>query len=262
LGSDRESIGREKAGVFRGGRPCVVAERDSPASLRATASAVGARWYGIGDAFDAGTGADGSIWWRGIDASGARVAHDALPAPRLHLDNVAAALQALALCGALPAVDVLVRELPAVGVEGRYDRRSCAGRECILDVAHNPAGMDLLRARLARDAVDGRTVAVVGAMRDKDLVAMLGSLAPAVDAWYFVDLPEPRAASAAELVEALARARVDAPVRCEAALHTALDQALAGLGAADRMVVCGSFHTVGPALDWIEARNAVHGGHS
>jgi dihydrofolate synthase/folylpolyglutamate synthase len=237
----------------------VVAERDPPHTLREAAAALGAAWFGIGAQFDAGTGADGLWWWRGVDRDGGVLERASLPQPRLHGDNVAAALQALALAGALPDAALLARELPLVGVEGRYDRRRVGAVECVLDVAHNPAGMALLASRLQREPVPGRTVAVLGAMRDKDLGGMLSQLAPAVAQWVFADLPEARAARACELREALAPSGVVQPVRCAASLAEALEAAFAGLGAGDRVVVCGSFHTVGPALDWIEARTDVHG---
>jgi dihydrofolate synthase/folylpolyglutamate synthase len=37
LGHDRETIGREKAGIFRAGRPAIFGARDMPASIRETA---------------------------------------------------------------------------------------------------------------------------------------------------------------------------------------------------------------------------------
>ena len=82
LGPDRESIGREKAGIFRAGIPAVVGDRDPPHSLHETAARLGSSWYAIGDAFDESTRASGDWSWRGCGRDGARVEYTRLPAPR------------------------------------------------------------------------------------------------------------------------------------------------------------------------------------
>jgi dihydrofolate synthase/folylpolyglutamate synthase len=87
-------------------------------------------------------------------------------------------------------------------------------------------------------------------MADKDLSTMLAKVAPVVDSWYLTDLPTPRAATASQLEEVLAalpgrRPRVAGHYPSPQA---ALDAAVAAAGAADRIVVFGSFYTVGGVL--------------
>lgn len=256
LGPDRESIGREKAGIFRTGRPAVCGDRSPPASLRAAARTLEAPWYGIGREFDCGRDAGG--WhWRGVSRAGRALGREGLPVPQLLEDNVCCALQALALAGVEPDAALLRRELPAIGLPGRFQRRRLGASECVLDVAHNPAGIAQLAARLAAEPPRGRTVVLFAAMRDKDLGSMLGVLRPLADAWLFADLPEARAARATEAAAALGGSV--AALRCCDSVGAALEQATTMLGADDRLVVCGSFHTVGPALDWLEARGAEPG---
>jgi dihydrofolate synthase / folylpolyglutamate synthase len=91
---------------------------------------------------------------------------------------------------------------------------------------------------------------VFGAMADKDLTPMLLKLAPIVDRWYFTDLPTARAAKAAELQsrwQAL-NTRQDAASSVYTSPQDALDAAVAASDAADRIVVFGSFYTVGGVL--------------
>ena len=100
-----------------------------------------------------------------------------------------------------------------------------------------------------------RTHAVFGAMRDKDIAAMLCAHGAARRRWHFTDLPTPRAASADELADtacatscAARRARgvtSATPREPGAALRAALDAA----DPADRIVVFGSFYTVGGVLE-------------
>jgi dihydrofolate synthase/folylpolyglutamate synthase len=92
-------------------------------------------------------------------------------------------------------------------------------------------------------------------MADKDLAAMLPRMLPLVDAWYLCDLPTPRAASAAQLQARLeaasaqaSPARTLAPVHCHGNPRAALEAALAAAESADRIVVFGSFYTVGGVL--------------
>ena len=250
LGPDRESIGREKAGIFRAGVPAIIGDRDPPRSLRDRAAVIGAPWFGIGEAFDEAQDGAGHWRWRGLDRAGVSITHDGLPQPRLHGSNVACALQALAFCNALPGRDILARELPGIAVEGRMQRFMRRGVECLLDVAHNPDGVGLLASRLAANPVPGRTAFVLGAMRDKDYAGMVAALAPVADAWFFADLAGDRAAPAQDLAQL---PRGTSPALCCPRIAEALDTAFAELSAGDRLVVCGSFFAVGPALDWFDA---------
>jgi dihydrofolate synthase/folylpolyglutamate synthase len=97
-----------------------------------------------------------------------------------------------------------------------------------------------------------RTHAVFGIMGDKDIAAILARMAPLVDAWHFTDLPTPRAAAAEQLATAL-RAVGPAAARASVAAHASPGEALAAAAAdadpADRIIVFGSFYTVGGVLE-------------
>ena len=169
-------------------------------------------------------------------------------------ENVSCALQALALAGIEPDAQLLRRALPAIELPGRFERRRLGASECVLDVAHNPAGIARLAARLAAEPVPGRAVVLFAAMCDKDLAPMLAALAPLAHEWLFPALPGERAAHPADVIEALGDAPGQARGRCCDSVAAALEQAVTTLRAGDRLVVCGSFHTVGPALEWLDER--------
>jgi dihydrofolate synthase/folylpolyglutamate synthase len=121
----------------------------------------------------------------------------------------------------------------------------------VLDVAHNPHSVAALTANLDAMGFYPTTHAVFGAMADKDLAPMLAKIAPLVDRWYFCDLPTPRAASAADLQarwQALAPAGSKAQSGVHASPQEALDAAVAAADPADRILVFGSFFTVGGVL--------------
>ena len=251
LGPDRESIGREKAGIFRAGAPAVIGDRDPPRSLRDVADQTGARWCAIGESFDESASADGSWAWRGRGQDGEGIVHAGLPAPQLIGSNVACALEALALCGALPDREVLTRVLPNVAVEGRMQLLRHRGVECVLDVAHNPDGVQSLVRRLRSNPCGGRTLVVMGAMRDKDCQGMIKALDGLAEGWFFATLEGDRAETAARLASLVPG---EAPRSCHAGIAEALVAVFGVLMPGDRLLVCGSFFAVGPALDWFEGQ--------
>ncbi|MCC6301513.1 MAG: bifunctional tetrahydrofolate synthase/dihydrofolate synthase [Gammaproteobacteria bacterium] len=250
LGHDRESIGAEKAGIFRRGRPAVCADPDPPRSLSATAAATGAGLHlagrDFGYAVEEGSGA--WSWW------GGGVRRDGLPAPalagRFQYRNAAGVLMALHLLR--DRLDVgrapLEEGLRKVSLPGRFQRLSVDGVPCILDVAHNPEGAQALALMLAERPVPGRTRAVTAILDDKDIEGMIAPLAGVVDDWYLGALAVERAAPVERLRDAIAaRAPGTAASVCAdplAARRAARAAALPG----DRIVVFGSFHTVGAVL--------------
>jgi dihydrofolate synthase/folylpolyglutamate synthase len=120
----------------------------------------------------------------------------------------------------------------------------------VLDVAHNPHAVAALTANLDAMGYYPTTHAVFGAMADKDLAPMLARLGPLVDRWYFCDLPTPRAASAVQLQTQwqATSPRKEAQSSTHASPQAALQAAVAAADPADRIVVFGSFFTVGGVL--------------
>ena len=125
----------------------------------------------------------------------------------------------------------------------------------VLDVAHNPHSVAALTANLDAMGYFPTTHAVFGAMADKDLTPMLLKVGPLIDRWYFTDLPTPRAESASNLqqkwsaLQMVAGAtRSEVPVNLYQNPQEALRAAVEAADPADRIVVFGSFYTVGEVL--------------
>ena len=250
LGPDRETIGREKAGILRRGKPAIVSDPVPPKSVIDEARAVGADLWRAG--LDFRTSGDRQQWnWEGRATRFSGLAYPALRGAN-QLLNAAGVLAAFeALRERLPVSAQAVRQgFATVELPGRF--QVVAGQPAIvLDVAHNPHSVAALAQNLDQMGFFPRTHAVFGAMRDKDIDAILARMAPLVDAWHFTDLPVARAASAAELAATLGR--LPGPARgATVAQHAAPADALAAaLGVADpvdRIVVFGSFYTVGGVL--------------
>jgi len=252
LGRDREAIGREKAGVMRAGRPVIVSDPMPPQSVLDEAARIGADLWRFGRDFN--YSGDKLQWnWAG------RVQRfNALGYPALRGAN-----QLLNASGVLAAFEALRERVPitAQAVRTGFSLVELPGRfqivpgqpTLILDVAHNPHAVATLARNLDQMGFFPRTHAVFGAMRDKDLSAILALLAPVVDHWHFTDLPGPRAARAADIAEMRNRLKVKGPgpvaVSCHNDPASALASAIETADPTDRIVVFGSFYTVGGVLE-------------
>jgi len=249
LGDTREQIGLEKAGILRTGRPAIVSDPMPPQSVIDRAQAIGADLWLAGRDFN--YSGDKQQWaWAGRGRRYAGLAYPALRGAN-QLLNAAGVLAALeAMRARLPVTAQAVRlGLALVELPGRF--QVVPGQPAlVLDVAHNPHSVAALALNLDAMGFFPTTHAVFGAMADKDLAAMLTRMDPVIDRWYFTDLPLPRAASSAALQaawQAVSR-RHDAAAQVFATPQQALQAAAASATPADRIVVFGSFHTVGGVL--------------
>ncbi len=250
LGTDRESIGFEKAGILRAGKPAIVSDPVPPESVIGHALDIGADLWRIGVDFN--FSGDKQQWgWAGRGRRYSGLAYPALRGANqlVNASGVLAALQALR--GRIPVTAQAVRNgLALVELPGRF--QIVPGQPVlVLDVAHNPHSVGALAANLDAMGFYPRTHAVFGAMADKDLAPMLARVQPLIDRWYFTDLPTARAASAADLLarwQALPAGGHQPTASTHAGPQQALDAAIAAADPTDRIVVFGSFYTVGGVL--------------
>ena len=249
LGTDRDSIGLEKAGIMRAGQPVVISDPMPPESVVKHAQALGADAWLLGKDFN--FSGDQLQWsWAG---RGRRYSGLAYPALR-------GANQLLNASGVLAALEVMRPQLPvtAQAIRNGLAMVELTGRfqivpgepVLVLDVAHNPHSVAALAANLDAMGFYPTTHAVFGAMADKDLDSMLKKLLPLVDAWYFTDLPLPRACTAQQLAAdwAALNTRKDVRSSVHETPQKALDAAILAADPTDRILVFGSFYTVGGVL--------------
>ena len=250
LGDTREKIGFEKAGILRPGRPAIVSDPVPPQSVIDHANAIGADLWLLGRDFN--YEGDKQQWsWAGRGRRYAGLAYPALRGANqlLNASGVLAAITALR--ARLPVTAQAVRTgLALVELPGRF--QVVPGQPAlVLDVAHNPHSVAALALNLDAMGFFPTTHAVFGAMADKDLAPMLARMDPVIDRWYFTDLPTARAASGAQL-QADWQAhphRKQATSATYASPMAALRAAAAAATPTDRIVVFGSFYTVGGVLE-------------
>jgi dihydrofolate synthase/folylpolyglutamate synthase len=248
LGSDRESIGREKAGIYRGGRPAIFAGDDPPASLLARAREIGADLYLAGRDYQ--YQGRGELWaWQWRQEEGVT-----LPKPGLsgdfQLANAAAVVAALRLLDEpLPVPRQAIADgLRQAQLAGRMQR--IPGQPgWLLDVAHNEEA-----AKALADTLKGETRirrVVFSMLDDKPVEQVAQLLASVAEIWFIAPLECPRACSVERMEAALAAAGV-ARIRPSASLMQALAEAAQEASREEQVLVFGSFYTVGGALEWLE----------
>jgi len=255
LGTTLEAIAREKAGIFREGCSAVVGSREVPQTLTEIATSIGALPKRLGLEFDYVRETSG---WR---YQGPRWDLPGLPPPGLAGDtqfaNAATAIAALEELEPRISVSAaaVALGLTSVRLVGRFHviAPGFGKPTWILDVAHNPDAARVLRENLRALPPAGKTLAVCGILADKDAPAIAAEVRDCFDAWWLVSTEGARGTSAAVLAGRIA-GQVRAPLVIADGIAAACAAASAAAGPMDRIVIFGSFHTVGPALDWLEAQ--------
>ena len=252
LGTTRDQIALEKAGIVRAARPLIIADPEPPAALLDRAVQIGAVpvWRYGRDFGLAGEKNGEHIELQDPHGNSVRV-----PAPaRLDLlpQNVCSALQAACLLGELPDPVACCDTLSKLVVTGRRQTFQVDGLDHILDVAHNPASARALGDYLDSIPATGRTLAVFSAMADKDIPGIVAPLAGRVDAWFIADQIDNPRAMAADDIAATLRSIGENMISVSKNLRQALRRARQLMTGDDRLVVFGSFFTVAAVLPMLE----------
>jgi dihydrofolate synthase/folylpolyglutamate synthase len=255
LGTTREEIGYEKAGILRPARTAVCADPDPPQSVRRHAAQIGARLLVRGPDFD--FSADRTQW----RYDGPHGSKHGLPYPVLRgthqLGNASACVAALdSLREQLPvSVNDIRTGLLQAETPGRF--QIVPGRPVvILDVAHNPAAAAVLAENLVEIGRSGRTIAVFAMLRDKDIAGVVAALQSRIDCWFVASISAPRGADAELLAEALRAAHVAGAIVVCGNIAEAYAQACDMATQNDRILVFGSFYTVAAVMQACALRQA------
>jgi dihydrofolate synthase/folylpolyglutamate synthase len=257
LGDTREKIAFEKAGIFRSDKPAICADPVPPQSLIDHAASIGADLWLMGK--DYNFQGDKQQWgWAGRGKRFSGLGYPALRGANQLLNASAVIAALIAVRDRLPVGAQEIRNGMAwVELPGRF--QVLPGQPTIiLDVAHNPHASAALAQNLENMAYHPYTIAVFGAMADKDIDGVLKPMIDKIDFWYFCDLPTPRAASAESLAIRLRsmgfKEGSDSGVEVFSSPALAYESALKKAGEGDRISVFGSFYTVAGVIAYRNAK--------
>lgn len=257
LGSSRETIGAEKAGILRKGQPVVIADKNPPTSVVELVNAHGGRAAYLGRDFgvheEMGRQDDRTHWSGWLSAeSGLTQQLPTLQRGSLLPINICAALQALQLLGISFDDQQLHTGLARIKLRGRRESQELGERHYILDVAHNPAAIDKLLEYIDLSDCKGRIYSLFSVMADKDVSEMIGACKDRFDGWFLGDqLEVPRACTAQFLEKALEQDGNKVISRSES-VERAFRSAQSVMSAGDTLVVFGSFFTVASVLPLLD----------
>jgi len=254
LGPDRETIGREKAGIMHEDGKAVCAESECPNSIIEEARRNRVDLWCIGTQFGFEyVGSDSPRQWRWWCRQQQSREYGVLPPPGLagrhqyyNASGVVAAIDRMQEY--LPvAVEELAAGLKTASLAGRLQRIS-EQPMCLVDVAHNVEAVLQLRSYMDRHPVSGRTYAIMGMLEDKPVGECVDVISEQIDEWFLADLEVDRGLSSDQLNQIVTE-RLSGPVTHSfhdpvQAWRTASERATRD----DRIIAFGSFHTVGDIL--------------
>lgn len=242
LGTTREAIGYEKAGIMRSGKPVICGDFDTPLSVKNHAEKIKAILLCMTKDFGYETFQEHWRWWSHNQFL------ENLPIPKIALQNAATALQAIESMSSKFLIQhtTIIAALQQVFLAGRFQIVD-GPKQRIYDVAHNPAAAELLAEQLKNCSSKGRTFAVLAMLSDKDQLGTAMPLLPLIDSWYVAGLEVPRGGTAKILsnnLQSLGATNVFEHTNVEIAYRMALADAKDD----DRIIVFGSFYTVAKAM--------------
>ncbi|WP_198265578.1 bifunctional tetrahydrofolate synthase/dihydrofolate synthase [sulfur-oxidizing endosymbiont of Gigantopelta aegis] len=281
LGSDRDSIGIEKAGIYRHDKPAIYGDSDCPDSIKTIVATQQLNFYQYGE--DYYYEEKNNQWnWLSNDKDGVFQTRYNLPLPNLmgniQLKNATNVLIALELVKSnFPVSQAEIkRGLQSVQLAGRFQIYSTEPT-IILDVAHNVQATQALKKSLEQlTQKSGKLHVIVGMLKDKEVSDVLAVLAPLVASWRLIDLDSPRAMPAKEMHDLLcndilAKSKSDSDeqdrvkIDCFSNFTTAYQDFMTNklmFNSIDKLLIFGSFFTVTDALKVLDLNGIIKQGNT
>jgi len=256
LGDDRETIAREKAGIFRSGKWAICADPEPPMAISEAADQVGAKLLLLERDFKLQKEGQGTWHWQ------SQQDEVALDSPELPIpggrqwQNAAAVLMAVSvLQGRMPVSKAaILTGMSSTKLAGRLQVLA-EHPQLLVDVAHNPQAVEILCEYLKTHPVPGKTYAVFGALADKNVAAVCQLLESHIDHWLVAGLPGERGSTATQTVAKMPDSITSGNVQIFGNVAGALDQARRLVGATDRILAFGSFLVVGAIIPRFESKS-------
>jgi len=250
LGSNREKIGIEKAGIMRKNKLSVCSDITPPSSVKSYAQDNQVNYICVGEDFNFQIKKD---YWDFVSSNKLFNSISNLVFPNLkgnfQVQNAAGVLS-LILSLPLPvSKQNIIKGLQTIEHSGRLQTFTISKNFWIADVAHNPQSISVLATHLQNIKFKG--IAIFSVLDDKDYTAMIDDLKPYVSCWYIADLKVERSSSVDNIEKALVKAGVE-----KKAIKTfsSIEQAvkLAVEKRKSKVLVSGSFFTVAQCYNYLQ----------
>jgi dihydrofolate synthase/folylpolyglutamate synthase len=250
LGNDRESIGAEKAGIFRKNAKAICGDPNPPHTVSDYAKKLSCDFFSLGKEFNYVQQGQYWSWWSGA------VHYADLPRPQVPITSAACALMACHLLAERLAINPqhIFSAVKNTSLPGRFQvvQATCP---IIFDVAHNPAAANFLAEQLSHfhNNSIGNTYAIFSLLADKDLDGVIAPMVGIVDEWHVIQLSTERAAKSADITQRIT-GFFNQPCYNHAEVATMWQILGEKLQPLDRVVVFGSFYTVAAVQEEMKIR--------
>ena len=248
LGSDRESIGREKAGILRRGIPLIFGEPQIPESIEQRAKELGVPTYISGRDFRAH--ADSNSWRIEVTEGAQLNAYQYWQSPSIATENVVVALQAAVLLG-VSLDSKLIADVLDVRLPGRFEVVHKMDRTWILDVAHNAHAARFLLDQLKERYPGRRFSGLFGCYTDKDAAQILSVVGEMLNQVVYADTTGTRGQPASELEQ---KAGFGPRGSVGGKIESSVDYLINTTQSIDLILVFGSFDLVERMRIWLFSR--------
>ncbi len=246
LGNTRESIGQEKAGIFKPKSIAVVGEPEIPSSILDVAHAINCPIFAVNK--DWSYQQIDKLSWQ---FNSSIKQYKNLPIPHVPLANAATAIAALSYSPFSITQKQINTALEQTSLIGRFQIIQ-SSPTVIVDVAHNPHAASYLVKQIEllkqQQSKVGKVRFVIGMLKDKDIKSTLSIFN--ADQWYCASLYGERGCNADILKQFLQEENV-ANIATFDSVYEAYQKAMQEAKEDDIIVICGSFHTVSAVLDTV-----------
>lgn len=246
LGNTRESIGQEKAGIFKPKSIAVVGEPEIPSSILDVAHAINCPIFAVNK--DWSYQQIDKLFWQ---FNSSIKQYKNLPIPHVPLANAATAIAALSYSPFSITQKQIDSALEKTSLIGRFQIIQ-SSPTVIVDVAHNPHAASYLVKQIEllkqQQLKVGKVRFVIGMLKDKDIKSTLSIFN--ADQWYCASLYGERGCNADILKQFLQEENV-ANIATFDSVYEAYQKAMQEAKEDDIIVICGSFHTVSAVLDTV-----------
>ena len=246
LGNTRESIGQEKAGIFKPKSIAVVGEPEIPSSILDVAHAINCPIFAVNK--DWSYQQIDKLSWQ---FNSSIKQYKNLPIPHVPLANAATAISALSYSPFSITQKQIDSALEKTSLIGRFQIIQ-SSPTVIVDVAHNPHAASYLVKQIEllkqQQLKVGKVRFVIGMLKDKDIKSTLSIFN--ADQWYCASLYGERGCNADILKQFLQEENV-ANIATFDSVYEAYQKAMQEAKEDDIIVICGSFHTVSAVLDTV-----------
>ncbi|MBT4838655.1 MAG: bifunctional tetrahydrofolate synthase/dihydrofolate synthase [Methylococcales bacterium] len=255
LGSTREQIAIEKAGICRQEKPCVIAEADSPASLIKTVADVNAKLYQNNNQYCYEILESCWSW----ECAELQLNYKDIPLPNLNGDvqvqNAAAVLMSLQLLKQIKVTEEQIfAGLQNIKISARFEVFNIEGKEVIVDVAHNAEAVFELNEMLMQRQVVGDDFALFGALMDKNIASIYQSIKQTINHWSVVSIKNERGCDSGHIKKVFDGVGCLDELSLFEDVEEALNKTLKKMKNNDRLIVFGSFYLVADVLKLLKNR--------